>query len=139
MGSFTEVFLSTQTIFLCLGVYMLTFVIRRIVESTQPKVKSNRYWREIFVPIAPIANGIILGLVSTLASPDVVGESVFGRVLYGATCGLFSGWAYGRVRSFLTSKGVEVSNLEFPSNSIPPLPDLEEVQLEPVPDDKSKP
>jgi len=104
MDSFAEVFLSTQTLLLCLGVYMVTFVIRRVIESVWPWIMSNHYWKELFVPIAPIVNGAVLGFVKSFAWPDVVSQSLVARILYGATCGLFSGWAYNRVRSFLKSK-----------------------------------
>lgn len=105
MDEVIQTFFSAQTILLCLGVYVITFVTRRVVETVWPKVKFNRYWREIFVPIAPIANGAILGLVmKTWVYPDIVGTSWGARMMYGAVCGLFSAFLYNRIRAWLKSK-----------------------------------
>lgn len=105
MDDVIQMFFSAQTVLLCLGVYMVTFVVRRVCETVWPKIKFNRYWREIFVPIGPIVNGGLLALVmKTWVFPDVVGESVSGRVVYGAVCGLFSAFMYNRIRAWLKSK-----------------------------------
>lgn len=105
MDEVFQTFFSAQTILLCLGVYVITFVMRRVVETVWPKVKFNRYWREIFVPIGPIANGAFLGwAMKTWVFPEIVGDSVSGRVVYGAVCGLFSAFLYNRIRAWLKSK-----------------------------------
>jgi hypothetical protein len=126
MDDVFQVFFSAQTILLCLGVYVVTFMVRRVVETVWPKVKFNRYWREIFVPIGPIVNGGLLVLVmTTWVFPEVVGESVSGRVVYGAVCGLFSAFMYNRVRAWLKSKtGSVEGESDAPSmDSLPPMSD----------------
>jgi hypothetical protein len=124
MDDVFQMFFSAQTIFLCLGVYMITFVVRRVSETVWPKVRFNRYWREIFVPIGPILNGGLLALVmKTWVFPDVVGESLSGRVLYGSVCGLFSAFLYNRIRAWLKSKTGETSTLPEASDSTEPVLD----------------
>lgn len=124
MDEVFQTFFSAQTILLCLGVYVITFVIRRVVETVWPKVKFNRYWREIFVPIGPIVNGAILGLVmKTWVFPEIVGESRSGRMVYGAVCGLFSAFLYNRIRAWLKSKTGETAPAETSEASDAPVMD----------------
>lgn len=104
MDEVFQTFFSAQTIFLCLGIYVITFVMRKVIETWKPKVRFNRWWREIFVPIGPIVNGALLGLMKNIAWPDMLGESLGGRMLYGAICGLFSAFIYNRIRAWMKSK-----------------------------------
>jgi hypothetical protein len=124
MDEVFQTFFSAQTILLCLGVYVITFVCRRVTETVWPRVKFNRYWREIWVPIGPIFNGALLGLVlKTWVYPDAVGTSVGGRVLYGAVCGLFSAFLYNRIRAWLKSKTGEAPALTDSSEESEPVLD----------------
>ena len=116
MDQVIEVFFSAQTLLLCLGVYVMTYVVRRVVETIVPGLQMNRYWREIFLPLGPIANGALLGLVmKTFVFPDLVNGSLSGRIVYGSVCGLFSAFMYNRVRSWLASKGDVVGVLPEPA------------------------
>lgn len=123
MDQLFELFFSPQTILICLGIYVITFVVRRVVETTWPKVKVNRYWREIFVPIGPIVNGAVLGYcMKAFTWPEMVGTSVGGRILFGSVCGLFSAFLYNRIRAWLKTKGEKTTGAPgLPdSGSLPP-------------------
>lgn len=133
-----QTFFSAQTIFLCLGVYVIVYVQRKIIETWKPKIKFNRWWREIFVPIGPIAVGAALGLMKNLVWPDILGESVGARILYGAVCGLFSAFIYNRIRAWIKSK-TDSTATPAPAaedNSAEGLPVIE--SLPPMPEEKGK-
>jgi hypothetical protein len=99
-----SLFLSAQTLLLCLGTYVVTFVVRRIVEAFRPTVKANHYYRELFLPLGPIANGALLALILPTWMPELVATSVAGVMLYGAIAGLFSAFLYTRIRSWVRAK-----------------------------------
>ncbi len=99
-----SVFLNWQTIVLCLSIYIITYIIRTIVENISDKIKNSRYWTEIFLPLIPIVSGAIVGLIPVMFPwPLNIGDFVFAKAMYGAICGLFSGWVYNRIKAWLSS------------------------------------
>ncbi len=99
-----QAFVNVQTIIICLAIYLLTYVIRKVVEGAWKGAKDNRIWREVWLPIGPIVNGGLVGIMAkTFVWPTVVGTSLSGRIMYGAICGVFSALLYSRVRSFIQS------------------------------------
>lgn len=97
-------FINVQTVIICLSVYLMTYVIRKIVEGAWKGAKANRIWREVWLPIGPIVNGGLIGVMAkTFVWPTVVDTSLSGRIMYGAICGVFSALFYSRVRSFIQS------------------------------------
>ncbi len=102
--SLFSVFITPSTIFICLTAYVMTYAIRRTVEGFWEGAKKNRYWTKVFVPLGPIMNGATLGLaVKTFMWPDIA-STFWGRVFYGAVCGMFSSLVYGRVWDFVKTK-----------------------------------
>lgn len=100
-----KAFLNAQTILICLAIYLMTYVIRKVVEGVWVGAKKHRLWREVWLPIGPIVNGGLIGLMAkTFVWPEIVGTSLSGRIMYGAICGVFSALLYSRVRSFIASK-----------------------------------
>lgn len=99
-------FVNPQTILLCVGIWVVTYVMRTVAEALWKGASANLLWNELFIPLAPIANGAGLGLLmKTFIWPEFLGTSVWGRILYGAICGVFSALVYGRVRSFISALG----------------------------------
>ena len=95
------VFFSSQTILFCLGVFMVTFAIRRVVETGWVGAKTNKWWTEVFLPLGPIATGVILAFAAkTYTWPDVI-KDPWSRAFYGGACGMASGWVYTRFRAIL--------------------------------------
>lgn len=130
-------FVNPQTIILCLGVWIITYSIRTIVEALWRGAKGNIIWEEIFVPLGAIGNGAIFGAVlKTFVWPDVVGHSLSGRMMYGAICGVFSGFVYGRIRSWVGAVGGNAAATALkvaPAPAPTPLP--EPTPLPPAPEE----
>lgn len=121
-----DIFLNWQTVILCLGIYLLTYSIRKTVEVLWQGASKNRIYSELLLPLGPIANGTIIALVAKkFPWPDQVVHSLSARVMYGAIAGLASGWFYNRFRAFLKSKGISTS-ISPPSDPgaslFPPIP-----------------
>lgn len=94
-----------ESFLLCMGCYLLTFFIRTIVENLW-NVKNNKYWNEIFLPLAPIVMGGIMGMGAHLLLIELpLASSLLARILLGATCGAFSGALYARIKSAISTFG----------------------------------
>jgi len=86
----------------CLGIHVITYVIRKIFEGIWPKIKERTIWRELALPICPILVGLAFALMAhKYPWPSLVAGAISARVLYGVVCGVFSGWVYARFRSYL--------------------------------------
>lgn len=113
-NALASVIFNVQTVYLCLAIYVITYLVRRLFEGTwsiliqQGEVKSNsiwgRVWNEVVVPILPILIGGTLSFaVKTFVWPDFAVKTKLARVLYGCICGLFSAFIYNRIRGWLKS------------------------------------
>ena len=122
MDQLFDVFFSPQTIMLCLGIYAATFMVRRIVETTWPKIGTKLYYSKILLPGTPLVIGMALGFfMKDFGWPEMVGTSAGGRMLFGVICGLLSAGAYNRIREWLKGKKApEGSTLAGEAPSIPP-------------------
>ena len=99
-----EIFATWQTLMLGIGIYVLSFALRRVVETGWEKVKKNKWWNEVALPFTPIAIGILLALFAKkFPWPVPVKDSYSAKILYGLVCGVCCGWFYGRIRSFITA------------------------------------
>ena len=124
-----EVIVSWQTMFICLGTFLFVFAIRRVLETALgDKLKGNKWWNEVALPLSPIVVGAIIGvLAKSFPWPVVVGDNIWARVMYGSICGLSSGWVYSRFRSIMktwsgtTDNGSEITPPVMVSLSPAPL------------------
>ncbi len=90
------------SVLLCLGIYVIMYVIRTIFESSWPALKTTFLWRELALPIGPILVGALFALLaSKYPWPTLVVGSLSAKILYGSVCGICSGWIYGRFRAYL--------------------------------------
>ena len=105
---------SFQTVYFCLAIYVLTYLVRRLFEGTwkvlvqEGRVRKGvllaRIWAEIVVPVLPIILGGLLSFAAkTFVWPDFAMKTKLARVVYGAICGLFSAFIYNRIRGWLKS------------------------------------
>lgn len=116
-----QAFFSPQFLFICLGIFALTYVLRVVVQGLWKGAKKNHYWNELVLPLSPIITGGLLGLAAkTFVWPDIASKTMLGRVLYGAVAGLLSAFVYGRVRSFLKAKTSLGSDPKQDEQLLPP-------------------
>lgn len=100
-----EQFLSIATIVFCLVVAFLVLIQRRIAETAFPKIKRNKYWRGLFLPLGPAATGFLLSwLVTSYPYPELFANSSVARAFFGITCGLASGVVYRIFKQFFGDK-----------------------------------
>jgi hypothetical protein len=115
INSLAGALFNVVTLYICLAVYVITYLIRATFEGTwrilvqQGEIKKGsvwgRMWSEVIVPVLPILVGGCLGFaVKTFMMPDFAMKTKLARVLYGAICGLFSAFIYNRIRGWLNSK-----------------------------------
>jgi len=106
MESGLELFTNWQTVALGLTIYVMTAGIRRVIETYRPAIRQSKWWREVFLPLGPVGNGIILAVcMRAFPWPEQVAGSLSGRVMYALVCGLGCGWLYGRFRGFMKKDG----------------------------------
>lgn len=119
-----NVFVNPQTIIFVLCIYIMTFLGRRVVKVAWKGAEKNMIYNEILLPLGPIGNGMTLAFVVKEASffPATFGDGLTTKAMYGAVCGLFSGWVYSRIRAVVKARleGKEDSSAPPPSLSEPP-------------------
>ena len=118
-----DVFTTWQTIALGLTIYVMTAAIRRVVETGKPEIRKNKWWRNVWLPLGPVTNGIFLALfLKSFPWPPAVVQSTSTRIMYALVCGVVCGWLYDRIRTFfrtgVAAGGGGGSNSVFP----PPQP-----------------
>lgn len=101
-----DVFVNPQTVVFVLCIYIMTYAARRVVKVAWKGSAGSHLYNEVLLPLAPIGNGMILAFLVKQASffPATFGDSMTSKMMYGAVAGLFSGWAYSRIRSFVKAK-----------------------------------
>lgn len=137
-----ELFLNWQTAILCLGIYLLTYSVRKTIEVLWQGSAKNRIYSELLLPLGPIGNGVIIAIVAKqFPWPEPITHSTSARIMYGAIAGLASGWFYNRFRAFLKSKGfsTSVSPPPGPGTSVfPPMPKQDPLPKAPVESEEDK-
>jgi hypothetical protein len=97
------IFANWQTVVLCLGIYLITYFLRTIIENT-PGTKTfsqGWVWQTILLPLGPIATGVLIALFSKkFPWPMPIADAGLAREFYGGICGLGSGWMYARIRDW---------------------------------------
>ena len=103
-----SLFLSWQTALLCLGIYLLTYVIRTVMEAIaksrglDTQLRGSIVWNELVLPIGPIFNGALIAFFAKkFPWPEVVASSLSARMMYGAVAGVACGWFYARFRALV--------------------------------------
>lgn len=98
-------FFSLPTLVLCLVIWCLVWVARKVTEYAWKGSKANKLWNELGLPVLPLGVGALIGLLAKqYPFPDVFGASVSGRVFFAVVCGLASAHVYRIVKKFLKTK-----------------------------------
>lgn len=98
-----EVFANWQTALFCLSIYLLTQLMRAIVENapTTKALAAGWVWQKVLLPFGPVGAGVILAVVcKKFPWPMPVADIMSAKLMYGAVCGILSGWVYARVREW---------------------------------------
>lgn len=89
-----EQFFTFPMVAFCLVIWVLTWLQRKLVERYIKAAKDSWLWREILLPLGPVATGIIMAvLIKTFPYPESW-NSMSGRVAFGLVCGLISSKIY---------------------------------------------
>lgn len=113
-------FLTVPMFVLSLVIWVFVWLQRKVVEFKWPTAKTNKYWRELFLPAGPIGTGAIIGaLAAKYPFPEML-TSLSGRVFCGIVCGLCSGLGYKLLKQFIASKADP--NSPTKTDTVDPLP-----------------
>jgi hypothetical protein len=106
------------------GVYVVTWIIRRMVEGFRPDVRLRPWWDKAILPILPPITGALAALAATSYPFPKFVESTSARILYGLTLGFFSAWGYRAVKLIAKKKlGVDLSKtMPYSERSVMPMP-----------------
>lgn len=113
----------------CLGVFFLTFIIRRFVEGYLGKFAERNQWQKVWLPSLPAAfGGIAAAIMSKYPFLDTL--PTWGtRFIYGCVGGGLCSFAYKVTKAVVVARfGVKVSESDAP----PPVPVSREVSTIPV-------
>ena len=126
-----EIFANWQSISYALGIYVLTYVCRTIIEYFWKNWKANKLYNELILHLFPIfAGGLITLAAKKFPYPMPIGESASARIFYGAILGMLCGVLYGRVRAWIagqTSVTVPLptgNSVTLPPEAPPPEPEV---------------
>ena len=130
-----EVFANWQTILFSIGVFMVTYVTRIIVEYAWKNWKQSKLYNELILHLFPIVVGGLIALAAKkFPWPMPIVDSASARIFYGAVLGMFCGAIYGRVRAWITSN--TSINIPLPSPDavvLPPAAESETKESENTP------
>ncbi len=88
--------------------YGSTYVIRTVVEAvwenaavSPPPTLLAKLWQKIFVPLGPMFNGALVGLLPFLPWPvELIGAATGNHVAFGFVAGMMANILYARFRDF---------------------------------------
>jgi len=127
MDEIVQQFISTGAVILALACYIVTWFIRRAVETARPSLAKKadenhkdatyetpfaRWWNKFILYLIPVVTGALSGLIDM---PFIFGEDLkttAARCLFGSVIGWFSGMLYKGLRmGFAKKLGVDPKDL----------------------------
>lgn len=109
MEIFTEL-LAFPNLLFCVAIWIIVLIQRKIIAKIWKGAETNKWYREIFLPLGPIGTGMLLAAFVT-TYPFPMGFVALGpRIIYGMVCGLLSAHVYKMVRGFINKKKAEVDS-----------------------------
>lgn len=88
----------------CLALAAVTAGIRRIVAYASASFAASHLWKNLLLPILPVALGAVIAMLATKLPVPEGFESTSGRVSLGAVAGLFSAAVYRWVKAAINAK-----------------------------------
>jgi len=120
-------FLQFGTLILACAVFIVTFFVRKIVETAVPSVKKQAdenspnktyttgfsvWWNQVILYAIPVVIGCLFGLFNApfMFAGDI--KTMSGRIIFGGVIGWFSSFLYKVVRKMIIKKtGIDGSDL----------------------------
>lgn len=100
-----EQFLSFQMLALCLLIFGLVWIQRKVLELKFPQLKVYKWWKEFLVPVGPLGTGALFGVFATpYPWPEMFSNSWVSRGAIGFVAGMLSGLIYRLVWKNLLEK-----------------------------------
>lgn len=97
-------FFTWQFMLFSLAVAGVTYVVRLLVEHYIKTGDFLKTWKDVILPIFPLALGCLMGLFMTKYPYPEGLVSSGGRVVFGMVGGMFSGLVYRTINSILHNK-----------------------------------
>lgn len=95
---------------LCLMIWILVWVQRKVVEQAWKGAKTNKLWNHLFLPLGPLGTGAAIGAtLSQYPYPEDF-NSFWARIFFCVVCGLVSSHAYKILKKFLRQEEGEDSS-----------------------------
>lgn len=115
-----DTLLTWQTGLFALGIYFLTILIRRTVESIRPSVREAKAWRDVLLPSLPVFLGVaVAAALPMYPYPEAINASAT-RLFYGLTVGGGSGWLYKVIKALVVKQwGVDIDPEDKPASPPP--------------------
>lgn len=130
MDSAIDQLLSLGSMIFAVSIVIVTFFIRRVVETQWPDLRKQadenaiattylnnfaRWYQTVILYAIPVVVGGLLGLLKiTYFFPESI-QTAGGRLFFGGVVGWFSSAIYKVVKKMLASKGIEL-----PGSMVPP-------------------
>ena len=137
MDSALEQLLNLGTMIFSVSIVIVTFFIRRVVETQWPALRKKsdenapaitystpfaRWYQTVILYAIPVVVGGLLGLLKiTYFFPEAI-QTPGGRLFYGGVVGWFSSAIYKIVKRAFASKGVELPGSLMPGPPSAPPP-----------------
>ncbi len=99
----------------CLGIFFLTYIVRRIVENYLTKFAERNQWKKVWLPSLPVIWGAAAGAIMH-GYPYLKTLPTWGtRAIYGAVAGGLCNFIYKVIKAVVKAKfGVSISESEAP-------------------------
>jgi membrane protein required for beta-lactamase induction len=101
---------------LCLMIWVLVWVQRRVVEEAWKGAKTNKWWNDLALPLAPLMNGAAIGAaIPQYPYPDEF-KTFWARIFFAIVCGLISAHAYKIVKKVIQKESGDGSGPDDPAD-----------------------